>query len=198
LNTPDPRLEKAINGIVEANVTLLKSNLRNILGVNPDREKRELLAPVITNILIKLKEIGPQYPLLSNINSAIIENKGTNYLYQHLRFWNNAGATCETNMLAEEGAFDRIKPVVEQGGFALDIYVLSRDEPFGFASNGVDLIREDGQSKVVLAHTWYWNGRDMLHADSSKAITSTLGAVDKIIRDQGSSLRKALDNVISF
>jgi hypothetical protein len=37
-HTIDARLEKPLNGIVETNITLLRSNLRKILGVNPEKK----------------------------------------------------------------------------------------------------------------------------------------------------------------
>jgi hypothetical protein len=199
LNKPNQILEQSVRNIVEKNVALLRSKLRTILGVSPEKERSELLAPVMTNILSKLEEIEPQYPLLTNINSATIDNKDTNYIYQHLRYWKKAGGPTEgSNSTNQRVALD-VNPVVERGGMALDVYLLSRDEPFGFDPYGYSLFMENGNPKVVLKYSIYFSRADEGYNTAERAaVVSTRRAIDKIIEDEEQQVRKMLDNMISF
>jgi len=205
LNAPDARLENTLSNIVETNVTLLRSNLQQILQVDPEREKHEVLAAVMTNILSKLKEIQPQYPLLSNINSATIETKGTNYLYQHLRYWEKASVASEPDGATNNSAVQKwpssVWPGVDKGGMALDVYLLSRDEPFGFnptGARGYPLITKNGEVKVELVYFINFNRNDV-HSDAGPKMTlPTRNAIYKIMDDQDQATRRALDNVIQF
>ena len=199
VSKPNDDLKNRINSIVETNVTFLKAYLRNMLGENPEQEKRELLALAMTNILSKLKEIGSQYPLLSNLNSATIDNKGTNYAYQHLRYWVNTSAPSEANNSTNQQAAFYERPIVEMGGMGLDVYLLNRDEPFGFDPNGYPLLVENGQPKVVLGYRFSFNRRDEnYNTPDGQVRAATRRAVDKIIEDQEQQLRKKLVNIISF
>jgi hypothetical protein len=201
LNSTNLEIEKAVKDIIEKQVDILRRKLQKIIGtVSPQKgEEAQVFATEMTNILSRLEEIRSQFPLLSNLNTATIENKGTNYVYQHLRYWVNASGPTETNNATNQESAFYSKPVVESGGMALDVYVLARDEPFGFDPKGFALVIENGKPKVVLTYRFSYNRHDEDYkTPDGQMRLSTRRAVEKLIEDEEQPLRKKLDKMISF
>jgi hypothetical protein len=196
LNSPDPVLEKAVKDIIEKHVSLLRKTLQNILGVDPAAEKAKACAPVMTNILIGLQRLAQQYPALSDIGSATIENKGPQYVYQHLHYWKNAHVAGTNDALPYQAPPPMDIPFVVKGGIALDVYIRNVDEPFGFRP--VDTyILVSPDHKTQLDYLMYFNLHDKFY-DSTELVKATDRAVRAVIENQRSILRKELDNIIDF
>lgn len=196
LNSPDPALEKTVKDIVENNVKLLRNQLQDILGVDPTAEKAQVYAPVMTNILHKLQDLAQLYPMLSNVSSATIENKGTNYIYQHLHYWRNAHFATTNDALPHQAPSPLDIPFVEKGGIALDIYLQNEDEPFGFRPDNTDtLISPDHRTQLY--YSLYFNRRDQIY-DSPALVKATNKAIRDIIENQRGILRQDLNNIVDF
>jgi len=196
LNLPDPDLEKAIKDVVEKQVSQLKKRLQDILGVDPVAEKARAYAPVMTNILSELQGLAQQYPVFSNIVSATIENKGTNYVYQHLRYWENAHDVTTNDFLPYQAPPPTDRPVVEKGGIALDVYIRNVDEPFGFRNNNTgNLISPD--RKIQLDYDLYFNSHDEFY-DSRTNVLVIDKAVRNLMANQCHILRIKLNDIVDF
>jgi len=202
LNAPDPALEKAIKETVEKQAGILQRQFRDIIGVDPAVARaRETCAQEMTNILTDLKGLARDYPALSDIGTTTVENRGPGYFYNHIRYWRNVYVEPGTN--AGPNQLQTIEPPPEpkKGGVALDVYITSADEPFGFnPANGFPLvISSKGQQKVNI-HDWErFNMADLFpdHFDSMKA-PATVRAIKEIIERHEQNLRKATENIIVF
>ena len=197
LNSNDPALEKAVKDAIEKQADVLRANLKNIIGnytgqTNTEVKVSQTFSTALTNILIGLQGLAQKYSLLSDLGSATIENKGTNNLYQHLRYWKDAQAETATNT---GQPFDA-RPVVSKGGMTLDIYILKADEPFGFVvGNGYDhtFVSADGKERISLIRRMHFS-REVTTNDLAQ-VRATVKAIDGIIVDQVQVLRKKLDDI---
>lgn len=195
LNSSDLPLEEATKDIIEKNVGLLRKQLQDILGVNPSAERSQACVPVMTNILSGLQALAQQYPILSNIGSATIETKGTNYLYQHLKFWNKAHVVDTNDFKPFQGHPLIGSTKVEKGGIALDIYLRKSDEPFGFDPDNTDTLVSDDR-KIQLQYILFFNPYERFN--DSGQVKATDKAVRDVIESQRDILRKKLSDIIDF
>lgn len=198
LNLPDSALEKAVKDAIEKQVGILRKTFQNILGIDPAAEKALAYAPVMTNILAGLEGLGQHISILSDIGAATIENKGPQYVYQHLHYWKNAHVATTNDTPPYQGPPPMDIPFVEKGGIALDVYLRNADEPFGFRQSGTyGLVSPDG--KTQLEYSFYFNRHDNMVQDSKVLMDrSPDKAVREVIENQREILRKKLDAIIDF
>jgi hypothetical protein len=200
LNPDDPVLEKRVRNVVEKQVGILTKTFQDIPGNEIGgkiimADLSQAFSPSLTNILDGLLGMAQTNVFLNDISSATIENKGTNYLYQHLRYWKNAQAETTTNT---EHSFNTT-PSVGKAGMSLDIYILKSDEPFGFvAGNGYDytFVSADGKEKISLIRRMRFS-RDLTTNDLVQ-VRATIKAIDGVIREQAVILKKRLDSINGF
>jgi len=197
LNSHDTDLENAVREIVEKQVGILRKALREIIGADPATERVRVCAPAMSNILSELKGMAPQFPALSGVSSATVENKGGLYLYSHLRYWREVNGDLTTNAEAFQlQPIDTI-PAIRKGGLALDVYLLNVDEPFGFISGkGYPVYTDEGKTKIELVYALHFNREDEL--TNSVQLRDTSAAIRGVIEKQAQMLRKAMDNIINF
>lgn len=196
LNASDAQLNQALDDIVGKNIGVLTNTLQKIVGIDPAAEKARACGAVMTNILNELQALAQQYTRLSNLNSATIKTEGTNYLYQHLHYWNKAHFEGTNNLPSYKALFPDEQPMVEKGGLALDVFVWNEGEPFNFRpNNSYEWVSPD--HKTLMDYRLYFNARDHFFDDKA-AVASTEKAIRQVIETERSRLRRRLNDIIDF
>jgi hypothetical protein len=197
LGVPDQALATSVKDIVEKQAGLLGKSLQNIIGSDPVAERAQACALGITNILGGLKAIEQKFPDLSGIGSATIERKGVGYVYSHLRYWTNAHAGPAAQNVLNHALPLVENPIVEKGGIALDVYILSADEPFGYKTNSVyRLYARQGHEKIELIYSLHFNHEDQLN--NLAQVKTIIQAIKEVIEKQEQNLRKTMDSIVDF
>jgi hypothetical protein len=199
LGSSDSNLEATAKQIVENQVSELCNSLRVIIGSDPCQERVLACGSVMTNILSQLKLLAPKFPALAGVGSASIENKGPLYVFSHMRFWTNAHAEVTTNARANQEQPFNDRPVLGNGGVALDVFMLNEDEPFGFFQNNASFVYSplDGKHKIELFYRFNSKEVNGLN-DAEGGAKDAAGAVKSVIESQAETLRTAMDNIIDF
>ncbi|MGD1083994.1 MAG: hypothetical protein ABSA47_04485 [Verrucomicrobiota bacterium] len=201
LNPSDSLLDKALRDIVEKQVSLLRSALQDIVGIDPILERAIACGTAMSNIKTELKGLSQRFPAWSDIGSASVENRGGRFLYNHLRYWKDVQSEAATNSAVSQAASFGESPVVLKGGVALDVYILNEDEPFGVVGDFGDSYHvfssPDGRHEVVLSYELHFNRRDQFY-DSVQICRDTARAVQAIFEKQALILRKKMDNRVDF
>ena len=196
LNSPDSALDKSVKDAIEKQAGILRKTFQNILDIDPGAEKAKAYAPVMTNILVGLQGLAQQFPVLSDIGTATIENKEPQYVYQHLHYWKNAHVATTNDALPYQAPPPMDIPFVEKGGIALDVYLRNEDEPFGFRPIDTYIIVSPDR-KTQLDDSLYFNRFDQFY-DSKELFRDTGKAIRDVIENQRQILRKKLNDIIDF
>lgn len=198
LNAPDAALSKSVKDAIEKQIGLLRKTFQNILNIDPAAEKARAYAPVMTNILVGLQGLAQHISILDDMGSATIENKGPQYVYQHLHYWKNAHVATTNDALPYQAPPPMDIPFVEKGGIALDVYLRNEDEPFGFRPIDTYVVVSPDR-KTRLDYNLYFNRRENLVQDSKVLMDINPNkAIGEVIENQREILRKKLDDVIDF
>jgi len=193
LSSPDSVLEKSVRDTIEKQAGTLRNTFQNILGIDPAAEKAQAYGSVMTNILVGLQGLAQHISILDDI-----ENKGPQYVYQHLHYWKNAHVATTNDALPYQAPPPMDIPFVEKGGIALDVYLRNEDEPFGFRPDGTySLVSPD--RKTQLNYSLYFNRHENLVQDSKVLMDINPNkAIEEVVENQREILRKKLDDIIDF
>jgi hypothetical protein len=188
LGSTNPELDESVRDIMERHVRLLRIKLQNILAIDPDKERAQLCATAVTNILRGLQGLEKRFSQLSDMDSAVIRyGDATNFNDIHLEYRKNVEPVPMTNASNETQALER--PTGGGNETALDFYILNVDDPIQMRTDTYHILFKTGDRvRIRYSYSLRWSSRD----------NEMRTAVAAVVQKEVNELREALKQTISF